>query len=134
MIALEILILVVPVTLWALWNDRNGDDHKNLNDILLECLFMVLSSLIVKWIGGNFLKALLVSITGFGLIFPPLMNWRLAYRFGYDYEDGRLLYIFNHLSRKAWPDRLFLKYGVHWLVRLVMYLSFFVGAIILFVK
>lgn len=138
---LEILFLIIPVTAWALWNDRNGDEHKTINDIFWEQFIMVSCSIIVRFIEFGspntldssifFVKCLTVSVTGFGLIFPYAFNW-------YWYCKNRVFvmtldeklkwimyYVLTHLSGKAWPDRVFLKYNIHWAVRLAMYIVLF---------
>lgn len=139
---LEILFLIVPVTAWALWNDRNGDDHKTSNDIIWECVIMFLCSEVIAYIEGFHIafKAMLVSITGFGLIFPYLFNWHWwnKNRMGdwmihQLYAGAKKEYILTHLSKTALPDRWFLKYNISWQVRLIGYLVLFTASVIWFI-
>jgi hypothetical protein len=140
---LEILLLVIPVTAWALWNDRNGDDHKNYNDVSWEFAIMFLSIMPVatieflhdRSISLSYLfifKCNLVSITGFGFLFPYSFNWYWFSKYFYGSFENRLYYTLTHLSKTAWPDRmpLWIKFG--WFGRLITYIILFSLAIFWF--
>lgn len=146
---LEILLLVLPITAWALWNDRNGDEHKTSNDIFWECVFVIWMPILIRvfqvivlqypdakslpeWL-SIYLPMYAVSITGFGLIFPYAFNWMwfnktMKYSsIMYKCKISRLRvnYILTHLSQTAMPDKWFIKYNVHYLVRLSLYVTLF---------
>lgn len=144
----EILILVIPAVLFALWNGRNGLVHPNSRQVIIIGFIIIVCSFIVvvmrrdEFNGASFnglisnLQCLAVSITGYGLLFPYAFNYMWFRKFfGHEVHLPIILkYIVNHLSEDAIPDKWFLKYNVHWIIRLLLYLVFFVGAIILFVK
>lgn len=138
---LEIIFLVGVVTSWALWNDRDGDDHRGLNDVAWECFFIVTCSAIITIVEFGihqslesaifYIKCLCVSFFGFALFFPYLFNWHWHNKL---HDTGRLEYILNHLSEKAIPDKWFLKYNVSWMVRLFIYCALFSLSILWFLN
>jgi len=134
---IEILLLVFPAVAYALYNGRNGLIHPNFNQVVIVSIIMLIGSIwpalhTREWL--TIPKALAVSITGYGLFFNTLMNWVL-------YERGpkhvtrknsrkdKFLLIFDRISKTAWPDKLFLRYRVHWITRLVIYVVLFVVAL-----
>lgn len=151
--ALEIALLIIPAVLWKLWKDRNGTVHPNNEPIvvwIIMCVSTALSGLIeisyttsihdminqhhYSWF--LILKCLSISITGYALIFPYAFNvmWSFKYHNYNDLADklsnttilkDRLKYVLTHLSETAIPDKYFLKYNVHWLVRLLLYVTLF---------
>jgi len=137
--ALEIIFLVSIVTTWALWNDRNGDNHKGWNDVFWESFIIMISSAIVSLVDSDwhaYLKSVTIAVTGFGLFFPYLFNWMWFNKYTGTYRrlSDRLYYVFNHLSDKAWPDRWPLWRKVGWLGRLFIYTVLFVLAILWFLN
>ncbi len=132
--ALEITFLVATVTVWALWNDRNGDEHKGLNDVFWESFIILVCSALVYWYEKYdwyvYMKSLVVATTGFGLLFPYLFNWYWHNKW---YMTGRIYYIFNHLSNKSWPDRWPLWRKIGWFGRLLVYCILFASALIWFI-
>lgn len=152
MIALEILLLFTPAVLYALWNGRNGIKHPSYDQVKTVALIMIVCVSVVRFMqiyqhGAPFvmipsailwwyLKAFLVAVTGYGLFFPPLMNFVLTqknmfWNFGTFWH--KVKYCLDHLSPTAWPDRWFLKYKIGWKTRLAIYLTLFIGALTWFV-
>lgn len=136
---IEILILIVPVTAWALWNDRNGDDHKkgNYNDISWETWFILTSSAIVYWIEDYnwliYFKSLAISITGFGLIFPYAFNWYWLYHQRSQLTGlRRFIRAMSMLSDTAIPDKWKWWRSLGWFGRLLVYVVLFTLALIWF--
>jgi len=141
---IEILILIIPPVAYALWNGRNGIKHPAYLQVALVTIIMMSCAICIityelhtawperiqslKWV---YIKCLAVSITGMGLFFPPLMNWVLI-RHNKWTVKYRIIHSLNRLSPTAWPDRLFLKYNVHWAVRLGIYLTLFTISVIWF--
>ncbi len=92
----------------------------------------------------NYLKCLSVSITGFGLIFPYAFNYRWWRKITFSnnlhvwvsqeaLRRDHIRYTLRHLSKTATPDKWFIKYNVHWLVRLLLYITLFTLSVIWFV-
>ncbi len=121
-----LLIVFLPVAL-AVWDDKDGDSHPN-NDLWIIGIFMFMLS---TWlmIGDPSLlmliKNMVVGITGFALFFPFIVNF-VHYKRGVTKSSNW----WSHLSSKAWPDRLFLKYDIGWAMRLVLYLILFIIALL----
>lgn len=152
MIALEILLLIVPAVIYALWNGRNGIKHPAYDQVKTVAFVMILCVSAVRFIqiyrhGAPFvmipqailwwyLKAFLVAITGYGLFFPPLMNWVLTSKnmfWNYGTFWHKIKYCLDHLSPTAWPDKMFLKLKIGWKTRLIGYVALFVWAVTWFV-
>ena len=147
---IEILILIIPPVAYALWNGRNGIKHPSYLQVAVVTIIMMSCAigistyeLLTAWperihsLRWVHIKCLAVSITGMGLFFPPLMNWVLGARknifWGHDglFWD-KVVHCLDKLSPTAWPDRLFLKFRVHWAVRLGVYLTLFIISVIWF--
>jgi len=139
---IEVLLLVFPAVGWALYNGRNGLIHPNFNQVIIVSIIMLVGSIwpalhTREWL--TIPKALAVSITGYGLFFPPLMNYVLLLTARIKFNLKKLsyrsdiIYCLDKLSPTAWPDKLFLKYRVHWIVRLVIYMVLFVLSLMFFV-
>lgn len=148
---LEILLLFGPATGYALWNGRNGLRHPNIDQVKTVALIMIVCvtlarfhalyygvSPFVETVYGVlwwYLKAYMVAITGYGLFFPPLMNWVLS-RNGRLWEvtnfKGKLIRVFDRLSTEAWPDKIFIKWGISWQVRLIGYATLFLASVLWF--
>lgn len=148
---LECSLLILPALIYALWNGRNGLKHPNPEQVKNIAIIMILcvtcTRLLAMWYGWVpfaktvqevlwwYLKALLVSITGYGLFFPPLMNWvlgRLDRMFQVMTLKGKFLYAMTRLSATAIPDKWDWYANLHWGVRLGLYLGLFVVSIIWF--
>jgi hypothetical protein len=142
---LEILLLIIPPLAWKLWKDRNGTKHPN-HDLIYVALRMTIAVFIIRvchfkidtFIDSLTLasKCYAVSITGFGLLFPYAFNFMWYQKYFSRYTilaPDRWYYVLNHLSETAIPDKYFLKYNVHWTVRLGVYIALFVLALIMFI-
>jgi hypothetical protein len=148
---LEILILIIPPVAYALWNGRNGLKHPNYRQARTVAYIMFFSVTFVRFIAlwnGSipfakdvsdvltwYLKAFVVSITGMGLFFPPLMNWVLTRKnmfWNYGTFWHKVKYCLDHLSPTAVPDKYFLKWGIPWQIRLAIYLTLFILSVIWF--
>lgn len=147
---LEILLLIIPAIFWKLWKDRNGTVHPNYD--LLKAWWIMLGFILVdrfifhhyQHIATNYdalifvSKHALVSITGYALIFPYAFNWywysknRVFVMDKIDIFKFKLHYTLRQLSPTAIPDQWFLKYNIHWAVRLAIYIALFVGSLIWF--
>lgn len=151
MIALEILLLFTPAMVYALLNGRNGLKHPNPSQVKNVAYIMFLSASVVRFGALYFelipfaktvyeallwyLKAFLVAITGYGLFFPPLMNFVLTRKnmfWNYGTFWHKVKYCLDHLSPTAWPDKFFLKYRIGWKTRLIGYVALFVCSILWF--
>jgi hypothetical protein len=151
---LECSALILPALIYALWNGRNGLKHPNFEQVKNVACLMILCVTGVRFLALYkgwepfainisevlwwYLKAFLVAITGFGLFFNPLINFVLVYH-NYSLWDKLkvidwidIKYFFEHLSPTAWPDRWFLKFKIHWAVRLAIYLTLFILSILWF--
>jgi len=142
--AICVFILVAPAVFYKLYKDWNGFNHESDREIWNLFFIMLISGFFagLPYMDGSnpghthlwhfifgFKKAL-VTITGFQLFFTCLMNWRLTYKFGY--TGSRFVYIMNHLNVKVWPDK-WVK-GIHWSIRLIVYVSLFTASVIWFVR
>jgi hypothetical protein len=146
---IEILILIIPPVAYALWNGRNGISHPAVKQVLWVTIIMMSCAigistyeLATQWpikmasLRWVHIKCLAVSITGYGLFFPPLMNFvlmKVSLKNIHRVEWDDIRYCLDHLSPTAWPDRLLLKLRVHWAVRLGVYFGLFLVALIWFV-
>ena len=126
--AISIFILLFFPILYKMDKGWDGTKHPDYEQglgvtiVWLICLFFAL--LIKFYINWWFvLKCACVSFTGFMLIFPYLMNWRLSYRFGF--TPPRWLYILNHLSSTAVPDRWPAYRAMGWFGRMALWLTLF---------
>ena len=134
--AISILILLFFPIMYKMVKDWNGFDHKSFNEISLttaiitiNCCFMNVFLRPVNQV-LFFLQCLTVSITGFQLFFPYLINWRNSYNFGY--TPPRLIYILNHLSDYAVPDKWPAYRALGWLGRLLLWSLLFTLSILWF--
>lgn len=139
---LEILILIVPAVVYALWNGRNGVNHPAIKQVIIVSAIIGIVQLCQfsfphEYSLLMYVKGVLVSITGYALIFPYAFNW---YWFNKQYSNtdlehgNRLSYILNHLSKTAIPDKWFIKYKISWQVRLIGYLVLFIASIVWFIQ
>lgn len=142
--ALEIALLIIPAIAYALWNGRNGVEHPNTKQVINVCLIMFWSAIGIRLFEVYILNSSslakdwkeylsiyspmwAVSITGYALIFPYAFNWYWFNKttFIRKIPALKVTYILSHLSKTAIPDRWFLKYNVHYLVRLGLYVVLF---------
>lgn len=148
---LECSALILPALIYALWNGRKGLKHPNFEQVKNVACIMILCITGVRFLAlykgwehfaANipevlwwYLKAFLVAITGYGLFFPPLMNFVLTRKnmfWNYGTFWHKVKYCLDHLSPTAWPDRWFLKFKISWWLRLAIYLTLFIGSVIWF--
>src|SRR5690348_8119897 len=132
---LEILILIIPAVSYALWNGRNGVKHPAYKQVITVGVIIGLCQLFQfffvhhDYFLSTYLKGCLVSITGYGLFFPYMFNWIWGIKAVFWSKEpfiDKLNYVLQRLSSTAIPDRYFIKYNVHWLVRLLIYVTLFV--------
>jgi hypothetical protein len=148
---LECSALILPALIFKLWRDRNGTSHPDADGVFKVAFIMILSVSAVRfyeiWSHGApfvttasrilwwYLKAFLVAITGYGLLFQPLINLVRVLRWdkglektlgGKGHTDYKklIIYCLDHLSPTAWPDK--------WKLRLCIYLVLFIGSVIWF--
>lgn len=150
---IEALILVIPPVIYKLYRDRNGNSHPDPQGVLSVAVVMFICVTLARlhyiWYEGApfvivttsgilwwYLKAFMVAVTGYGLMFQPLMN-RVLNRKNVVFKKlilkDKLEYCFDHLSPTAIPDKWFLKYRIGWKLRLSIYLTLFIGSIVWFV-
>lgn len=137
---IEILLLVIVPTAWALYDDRKGDKHPNKDWIGIG-IIMVISSF---WVGLSemlwlmMVKGLCVSYAGFLLFFPPFMNWVLIKEEngvkGFINAKHKIIHCLDHLSLTAIPDKWKWYRAIPWYIRISGYLLLFVLSIIWFVS
>lgn len=126
-----IFILCLP-TLYAVWEDRNGDVHPNNDLVIITLIGLVAASCVGLMRGNSFwndnFKGAFLSFCIFVSIFPYLMNIVHLKR-GVTYNKVW----WNHLSKTAWPDRLPTWRNLHWTLRMLFYaLVLFTGIITYF--
>jgi hypothetical protein len=135
---IEILLLVIVATVWALYDDRKGDKHPNKDWIGIG-IIMVVSSI---WVGLSemswlmMVKGLCVAYAGFLLFFPPMINFllmRISFKNLHRIELDDIVYCFRHLSPTSVPDKWKWYRAIPWYVRILVYLLLFVLSIIWFV-
>lgn len=111
-----ILILTVP-TIYAVWEDRNGDEHPN-HDWVGILVVMVICSLVVGFIDGrmsfamDFIRALCLSIAIYVLLFNWLIGYVLWKRGVIELKPGKKWY--NHYSKTAIPDKWMIWNTARW--------------------
>lgn len=133
---ISIIILLFFPILYKMVKDWQGVKHPATKETETLIFIMVINSTLMAFFTAAqhrvdiletyFLftaKSILVSITGFQLFFTYLINWRLSYRFGF--TPPRWLYIFNHLSSEAIPDRWPAYRALGWAGRLALWLTLF---------
>lgn len=118
MTILLIILLLMP-TVWALWDDRNGDVHPN-NDLLMIGLLIVVFSIVVAAVDPlttfrfDLIRCLVLSSALYITLFPYAVNYMMQRR-GIYYSRIKW---YSHLSKTAWPDKLPLWSGTPWFVRM----------------
>lgn len=121
---ITILLLSVPLFV-ELWYDRKGDHHPN-HDWLYRAFAVVwmsiFSALLLPKLGFwiDFLRGVMLSSGIFILFFPYLINIILVHN--RIITDHRW---WDHLSGKAWPDRLQIWAETPWLVRMFVLVIIF---------
>jgi hypothetical protein len=102
---LLILLLTVP-TLWALWDDRNGDKHPNHDLVMVTVLTFIVSTftalinpLTIYWL--DLLRGVVLAGAIYVSVFPYAVNYMLIKRGVINTRNKW----YNHLSKTAWPDR-----------------------------
>lgn len=128
-IIISIFILLFLPILYKMVKDWNGFDHGSNKEFNWTAFIIILNSAIMAFFKTEDIvpialaKCLLVSIFGFQLFFPYLINWRLSYRFGF--TPPRLMYVLNHLSDTAKPDSWKWYRALGWPGRLALWLTLF---------
>lgn len=141
----SILLLIIP-TWYEVFRDRHGDAHPN-SDWKLRGFMCLVCGALVGMIHGDLvfgtIKYTLSAIFLFAALFPywinfvHLKNGVTSYMIPARYDllnvDEILEHVKNHLSKTAWPDKTWwwIKLGANG--RFIVYLVFFILAIITYV-
>jgi hypothetical protein len=122
------LILLIPTAI-ELWDDRNGDNHKDYRDIIIRAI----ASYVVATVCAVFFKRegffidsliyLYLSIGLFAFFFPPLMN----------IVHGKKKW-WSALSDKAWPDNADWYKNIPWYARWFMHAVLLASAITIYLN
>lgn len=131
MLFITILLLSVPL-LCELYDDRLGEQHPS-NDWQYRPLLMLItgffSAILLPKLGFwiDFLRGVVLSLGIFTLFFPYLINIILVH--------NRIITNrrwWDHLSGKAWPDRLQIWAETHWLIRMFVLMLIFSACCVVF--
>lgn len=125
-IVIQVLLFICPALGIESYNDtKHSETHPNsdwwFRGIVL--FVSVLFTLIIFKIPFTFEKlfsAILVSISGFALVFPYLINY-----IHYKCKITSNANWWSHLSKTAWPDRVPIWNKIGWIGRLTVYLIIF---------
>lgn len=119
-----IILLSLP-TLYAVYEDRNGDKHPN-HDWTYILVIMVICSTVVAltddrttyWL--SFVRAFLMSFSIYVLLFNWLINYVLWKRGVVELRKGVKWY--NHFNKTSWPDRWMVWNTARWWQRVFIQL------------
>lgn len=129
-------VLILNTSLiWNLWDDRNGNTHIKSDDWILRGLLILVSSIVVWFIGyywglhdHNFWQALFLSFAMFAAFFPYLINI-IHYKRGVTTDKKW----WSHLSDRAIPDKLDMWRATPWYARMIIYLIILGAAVKLYI-
>ncbi len=116
-----ILLFLIP-TLLAVYEDRNGDKHPNI-DLLITGCFMLYISLAAFLLVGDWKVLITANLHQIGLfifVFPYLVNY-VHFKRGVT-SDPKW---WNHMSKSAVPDKWPIWYKRPWYIRMVI--AFLIG-------
>lgn len=143
---LEIILLIIPAVSWKLWKDRNGVIHPAPKEVLSLMIIWSVCMFLVYMMRYTYpqtdfhfiflLKCLLVSITGYALIFPYAFNylwWRQITFYNNLHifvskstlRRDHIRYVLNHLSDTEIPDKWTWWRKCGWFGRLAIYIALF---------
>jgi hypothetical protein len=117
-----VLVLCAPLWLEA-YLDRNGDDHKDVSDVIFRACFVFICSVCVAVVnpkvsfGVDLSRSIALSVGMFTFFFPYLMNI-ILYRRGI-IADHRW---WSYLGKKAIPDRWSWWNSTPWFYRMMLML------------
>lgn len=124
---LSFITLLIP-TLYEAWNSRRGDKHPNHDLIRVGLLSLIVSGIVIIFNHRvNFVQVIVLSLADFALFFPYLVNV-LQMKF----IPNHKIKWYDHLSKTAIPDKWEQWNQLNWIIRLLMVLIIFSGAIKLY--
>ena len=138
--AISIFILLFFPILYKMVKDWNGFDHRSNSEFLTTAFLIFFNSLLMAGLKMHrdgtemflLLKCIVVSITGFQLIFPYLFNLHWVNRkenqgwvIDHPKLSNKIWYIFNHLSDSAVPDKWPIYRKLGWFGRFALWLTLF---------
>lgn len=156
-------IIIFLAALTPTWfegiRDRKGDSHPNSDWKLRGLLCFITAALSAFFFRDNFwidtIKYTVSSALLFAALFPYYINWIhlkngvTTYKVVKTWDDGRVVpmyykynllerkeifdHIVNHMSDKAWPDKLVWWRQIGWKWRMVINTTFLIAAILLIV-
>jgi hypothetical protein len=124
------LIMVLPTYPLAVFMDRKGDKHPNLDNLIIAFVIFLAAGICLFIGEKNIVQYALLGASYYVLFFPWLISLHLV-KIWKNVELKKGIEWYNHFSDTAIPDR-WEWWRIHWIKRLVIQLIVITGPLLIY--